>query len=525
MEQQQLWREIEQFQQTALATTAALHADAREIEYVRAFLQVVPLDALFGALQVASDEADERKVKMACSAINRVMACDGNGNLFFQPEMHPFILGGLQHTERAARVLTLNQLIAHIKKDPNVDQIKALASEQMLEVLCAVMADEEIELAAKAAEVLALFSQANGATLHEPILDALVEAARGSGVTETSVELMRYLEAIARIASHDDDSMRYAIAHDAVDTVFGWLQSKDTLFVMNVLDLVPKFCQTRAGILHVLESGTLQTLVGMTQDPFIGDSALRMIGEISATAATLSIDSWNWSDPMLSKTFLSTVEERLQSAEPLQQIAAMDAIAAFASTSERELKVLLQHSHLCKRLLQSGMSTKTPVKVNCLHAIARILGAHTRLQSVDNDDKRVPPENAPLWLLNEQLFLSLGSECRQQSTVTLLMELLRQPFDEVRISVFALLRAVAAQNNDWGMRALRSYGGFFEFLLDRTTEPTKETREWKFAVVDAVLASPFQQTLDAVTLSKLREHMQKGPYVGAGSAQMELEAA
>ena len=41
------------------------------------------------------------------------------------------------------------------------------------------------------------------------------------------------------------------------------------------------------------------------------------------------------------------------------------------------------------------------------------------------------------------------------------------------------------------MRVLRSYGGFFEFLLDRTTEATKDAREWKFAVLDAVLASTF----------------------------------
>ncbi|KAJ0408388.1 hypothetical protein P43SY_003114 [Pythium insidiosum] len=511
MELQQVWHEIEQFQQTALATTAALHADATETAYVRAFLQVVSLDALFSALQIASDEADERKVKLACGAINRVMGCDGNGNLFFQPEMLPFIVGGLRHSERAARVLTLNQLIAHIKKDPNVEQIKALANKQLIDELCSVMADEEIDIASKAADVLALFSQVKAAALHESTLDALVEATRASDVTESSVELMRYLEAIARIAAHDDQCMLYAIHQGAVDTIFDRLKSRDTLFVMNVLDLVPKFCQTRAGILHVLES-----------DPLIGDSALRLIGEISATAATLHIDSWNWSDPMLSKTFIATIEERLQGSEPLQQIAAMDAIAAFASTSERELKVLLQHSHLCKLLLQFGMSTKTPVKVNCLHAVARILSAPTRLHCAD---ERVQPENAPLWSLNERLFLALGSECRQQSTVTLLMELLRQPFDEVRIAVFALLRAVAAQNNDWGVRALRSYGGLFEFLLDRTTEPTKETREWKFAVVDAVLAWPFQQSLDAVTLAKLREHMQKGPYVGAGSAQMELEAA
>jgi hypothetical protein len=72
-------------------------------------------------------------------------------------------------------------------------------------------------------------------------------------------------------------------------------------------------------------------------DPFTGDSALRLIGEISATAANLNVESWNWNDPMLSKAFLSTIEEKVQSKDELQQIAAMDAIAAFASSSEKGL--------------------------------------------------------------------------------------------------------------------------------------------------------------------------------------------
>ena len=136
-----------------------------------------------------------------------------------------------------------------------------------------------------------------------------------------------------------------------------------------------------------------------------------------------------------------------------------------------------------------------PVKANCFHSIGRVLGAHTRLtKQVD----QVPEENAGVWSMCERLFNSLGAECTQESTMIFLMNTLKQPFEELRTSVFHVLRSVAAQNSPWGIRVLLSYGGFFEFLLDRTTEPTKETREWKFAVLDAVLASPFQSQLGKV---------------------------
>lgn len=159
---------------------------------------------------------------------------------------------------------------------------------------------------------------------------------------------------------------------------------------------------------------------------------------------------------------------------------------------EPELHLLLQHKSLCQSWLQLGASTKMEVKANCFHSLGRIIGEPTRLTRALED---VPAENAGIWLLHERLFNSLGHECRNQSTLLYLMEILRQPFEEIRSAVFVLMRAVAAQNNEWGMRALLSYGGFFEFLVDRTTEPTKETREWKFAIADAVMVSPFHTKL------------------------------
>ncbi|RMX67870.1 hypothetical protein KXD40_001340 [Peronospora effusa] len=172
--------------------------------------------------------------------------------------------------------------------------------------------------------------------------------------------------------------------------------------------------------------------------------------------------------------------------------------------------------------LQFGSSTKMPVKANCFHSIGRVLGAHTRLtKQVD----QVPEENAGVWSMCERLFNSLGAECAQESTMIFLMKTLKQPFEELRTSVFHVLRSAAAQNSSWGIRVLLSYGGFFEFLLDRTTEPTKETREWKFAVLDAVLASPFQSQLDPSLLERLQMSMRRGPYTGATApVEMKLES-
>lgn len=519
-----MWQEVMRFQDTGIATSGHLYARKQENELVHDLLEKVPIASLFACLQDASDRGSAKQVTQACNCIDRVLGAEGDGsNIFFQPDIVPFVLAGLDHEEKEARALVLNQFIAHLRRNPSVDQVGGLTDSLVLKQVCNAVADKDIEVAAKASTVLSMFSSFPGISLYPAVLDTLKAKAQSSEITENSIEFMRYLETIAKICAQKDEHMKYGILTGAIDLILNCLKSDDPLFLMNVVDLVPTVCQTKLGVEHVFQSGTLNTLLALTEDPFVGGNAIRLVGEVSATATNFNIESWCWSDARLSKAFLETVESKLQSSDSLQQIAAMDALAAFASSSDKELQLLLQHRNICHLWLQLGNSAKLPVKSNCYHSLARILGMHTRLFKLP---EQVLEENAGVWSMCEQLFDSVGVECAQQTTMSLLITSLKQPFQELRTSVFHVLRSVAAQNNPWGMRALLSYGGFFEFLMDRTTEPTKETREWKFAVLDAVLASPFVSLLDTSLLKKLQASLRQGPYAGAATlAEPELESA
>ncbi|CAI5732922.1 unnamed protein product [Peronospora destructor] len=507
------WQELARFQETGIATSAYIYANEQENALVHEFLTKVSVATLFACLQDASDHGSDKQVKQVCNCINRVLGSEGDGtSLFFQPDIVPFILAGLAHVQKEARALVTNQFIAHLGRKPSLDQVKVVADPLVLEQVCSVVADKDIEVAAKASTVLEMLSSIGDSGIYRAVLHSLKSKAQSSEVTENSTEFMRFLETIIKICAQEDDHMEYGISSGAIDLILDCLKSDDPLFLMNVVDLVPAVCQTKIGVQYIFQS-----------DPFVGDNAIRLVGEISATAAKMNIETWSWSDTTLSKAFLETVESKMRSTDSLQQIAAMDALAAFGSSSDKELDFLLQHRSICQMWLQFGSSTKMPVKANCFHSIGRVLGAHTRLTKQPD---QVPEENAGVWSMTERLFNSLGAECAQESTMILLMNTLKQPFEELRTSVFHVLRSAAAQNNSWGIRVLLSYGGFFEFLLDRTTEPTKETRVWKFAVLDAVLASPFQSQLDPCLVEKLQVSMRRGPYAGATVAvEMELESA
>ncbi|UIZ20843.1 hypothetical protein KXD40_001339 [Peronospora effusa] len=373
------WQELARFQETGIATSAHIYANEKENALVHEFLTKVPVATLFACLQDASDHGSDKQVKQACNCINRVLGSEDDGtSLFFQPDIVPFILAGLTHVEKEARALVTNQFIAHLGRKPSLDQVKVVADPLVLEQVCSVVADEDIEVAAKASTVLEMvrhavylldLSSIGDSGIYRAVLNSLKSKAQSScflisEVTENSIEFMRFLETIIKICAQKDEHMEYGISSGVIDlvssrTVFfmrfdslvlccgqilNCLQSDDPLFLMNVVDLVPAICQTKIGVQYLLGTyqlfaayflGTLKTLLAMTEDPFVGDNAIRLVGEISATAARMNIETWSWSDATLSKAFLKTVKSKMQSTDSLQQIAAMDALAAFGSSSDK----------------------------------------------------------------------------------------------------------------------------------------------------------------------------------------------
>ena len=80
-------------------------------------------------------------------------------------------------------------------------------------------------------------------------------------------------------------------------------------------------------------------------DPLFGTETLRFIGEMSTKVAELNVKGWNWGDPVLTQAFFDKVKDKIQDPDEIQQIAAMDAIAAFAASSHKGEKLVRKHRH------------------------------------------------------------------------------------------------------------------------------------------------------------------------------------
>lgn len=66
------------------------------------------------------------------------------------------------------------------------------------------------------------------------------------------------------------------------------------------------------------------------------------------------------------------------------------------------------------------------------------------------------------------------------------------------------------------MQALFAHPGFLEFLANRSTETTKAGHEWKFAIIQSVVAQQDDNralhVLDDASLNLLRNYLAKGVF-------------
>ena len=315
----------------------------------------------------------------------------------------------------------------------------------------------------------------------------------------------------------------------------GLEDTSDVLLQMNLIEFIPSLCKSQGGLSYVVKSKVIvPSLVALVLDPMIGSAAARVVGEVSIEAAAKGSSIWNMD---LRKKFFSAILNVLSSGDEIGIVAAMDAIGSVASSSCSDLYAVLDDVALCKEWLEYASHAKMEIKAACLCSVSKVLSRPTLLardvSSVLVEDK--------VWDLNRELFDAVGKCSPYENTMTMIMQGLKQPFEDIRVASFTFLRAVAAQGDVWGVTALFEYAGFMEFITDRSTEGVKVTKEWKFAVVEALVTSKHIKTVlskppyrlffpvmsldvGSIERSKLTKYFSDGPYVVDGKQELDLQA-
>lgn len=103
------------------------------------------------------------------------------------------------------------------------------------------------------------------------------------------------------------------------------------------------------------------------------------------------------------------------------------------------------------------------------------------------------------------------------------MDLVLKPFPDIRSAGFHLLKGLCCQT--WGIKEFLKYPNFVKYLLDRSTETFKETKEWKFTVVDQIIKTSKDEKdlIDAKDLKDLKAFLIRGPFWVDSESVVEVE--
>lgn len=298
---------------------------------------------------------------------------------------------------------------------------------------------------------------------------------------------------------------------------------------------------------------------------FVAVGVLRVLNRLAAVSAPRAMHAWYRTDAFL--LFLSAAanaydEESVQS-EALDLLTTLasfaEGIAFFSEqTSTLPASAVAAPARSSAYLSNAYAASETPVllmqvpyfiygsnysnglrQLAALHGMAKMLAT----KYTDADESSSPPPAAaadadvameskspesksaasdaiaspaassspsPSRLLR-RFFEQLSAYNNGRQSLSVLLVLAKQPFEDLREAVWKLVRALVGQ--PWGVRAVLATGGFFEYLLDRKTEFHVSGSQAKYDILRAMDANPkTKEMLSQGQRTQLHEYVRQGAH-------------
>jgi hypothetical protein len=177
--------------------------------------------------------------------------------------------------------------------------------------------------------------------------------------------------------------------------------------------------------------------------------------------------------------------------------------------------------------LTTLLNKRVDMQTAFLHAIAHLLDSNI----IDNDThQQLITQNqgsnqvVTIDQLKQSIFEALG-QVKRMSSMSYLMRLVRQPIGPTKHASLDILRSVARQSHAWGIRTLFECKEFKDYVTDVESETTKESREWKYGLIEAIAYSDNINLIDANVAMKIKAIAEKGPHYAPPSVRLAtLEA-
>jgi len=421
------------------------------------------------------------------SEIKRRLAGVEGLQVLLSEQMKPFLESGLTSALPLVRELTLGQLARAPAAGPPGCALLAA----VWPAIVRAVADDNLKVASAAtAVIVAAAAEPAGLDL---IFNHDTETALHAMLSGSEVLRLRLLDLFVELVTHAPKALEQL--RRFLDLIAQEADSPgDLLARMNGLELLEKLSKTEQGRVYLCQSGAMASIQRLIANPdadgfsLLCGSALRVLSSIVRHGEGIQL---------VTTAVFNVVDALLESQDESCAAAAIGFLGALGSQAAGA-EVLLSHRAMLKSWFEHMASTVPLLRLSSLHALAELLMCkdHDKTLAVFNlEDKG--------WN-----GASTGEVMRT------LMRFLDQPFSELRYAVFNVMQGLAC--HPWGVQALFAHPGFLEFLANRSTETTKAGHEWKFAIIQSVVAQQDDNralhVLDDASLNLLRNYLAKGVF-------------
>ncbi|KAF2987217.1 hypothetical protein EK904_010219 [Melospiza melodia maxima] len=485
-----------------LERAARRDAALEELRALRVAVQAVPLAALrsrlaehhlralFGLLAVN----DREQVSACVSILERLLqALDP---LYVIQSLREELHKGLFHPDDSVKILAMSQIGRIVEDSAAVPEI--LHSPELLQQIINCIGEEKIAVAKESQEGLeALFGSSLLGDLRR--------------VMATS-DIVRYrvYELIVEISSVSAESLNYCASSGLISELIGELTGEDVLVRATCIEMVTALAHSPQGRQYLAQQGVIDRIsniiLGAQSDPF---SSFYLPGFVKFFGNLAVVDSPQQICERY-PVFMEKVFEMAESQDPTMIGVAVDTLGILGSNVEGKQVLQKTRSRFQNLLSKMGHQAKnapTELRLRCLDAISSLLYLPPDQQTED------------LLRMTESWFTSLSSQ-----PLELFRSISTQPFPDLHCGALRVFTAIA--NQPWAQKLMLSSPGFVEYVVDRSVEPDKASKDAKYELVKALVNSKtIAEIFGNQYYLRLRAYLLEGPYYVQAASTTAVEGA
>ncbi|KAL7980960.1 hypothetical protein Chor_002114 [Crotalus horridus] len=434
---------------------------------------------------------------------------------------------GLFHPDDSVKILTISQ-VGRVVEDP-VAIREILNTPELLRQIIYCIAAEKIAVAKEAIKSLSRIAQSPEGL--EVLLAGNFLIDLKNVMAKSDIIRYRVYEArlVVNISSTSVDSLNYCVNSGLIAEMIGELTGNDVLVRATCIEMVTSLAHTQHGRQYLAQQGIIDKIsniiIGADSDPF---SSFYLPGFVKFFGNLAIVDS----PQQICEQYPAFIEKVFNMAEvqdPTLFGVAVDTVGILGSNVEGKLVLQKTGSRFHRVLNRIGHQIKnapTEMRIRCLEAVSSLL----YLQEKGMGQRRLQthpllfctqPEQQTedLLRMTESWFSSLSNQ-----PLELFKSISTQPFPDLHCGALGVFTAIA--NQPWAQQEMLASPGFVEYIVDRSVEPDKASKEAKYELVKALVNSKTApDILGNQHYLRLKAYMREGPYYVKAVSTTAVEGA